>query len=85
MRRANKVAPGGEEGDAVQRRTYRVTVRGRLSAGFASEFDGMSAEVGQRGTTLVGELADQAQLYGILERIRDFGLELTRVEIEEPT
>lgn len=69
----------------MQRRIYRVTVRGRLSSGFTSEFNGMAAEVGHGGTTLVGELADQAQLYGLLERIRDFGLELTRLEIEEPT
>jgi hypothetical protein len=67
----------------VQPRTYRVTVRGRLSPSFTSEFNGMSAEASQGGTTLVGELADQAQLYGLLERIRDFGLELTRVEVDE--
>jgi hypothetical protein len=69
----------------VERRTYRVTVRGGMSPRFATEFGGMSAESADGATTLVGELADQAQLYGLLERIRDFGLELTRVEMDEAT
>jgi hypothetical protein len=62
---------------------YRITVRGRLSERFASAFAGMAIEPGGRGeTVLVGELADQGQLYGLLDRLRDFGLELLRVESE---
>jgi hypothetical protein len=68
----------------VGRRTYRVTVRGRLTSGFAAEFDGMTAETRNGETTLVGELADQAQLHGLLARIRDLGLDLVRLEAEEP-
>jgi hypothetical protein len=60
--------------------TYRITVKGRLSERFASAFDGMALEPGNGQTTLVGELADQGQLYGILDRLRDFGLELVRLE-----
>jgi hypothetical protein len=29
---------------------------------------------------LVGEVRDQAQLYGLLDRLRDFGIELIAVE-----
>ena len=59
----------------------RITVRGRLSPRLASAFDGM-ALVHRRGhTDLVGELADQAQLYGLLSRIRDLGLELEHVTV----
>jgi hypothetical protein len=32
-------------------------------------------------TELVGELADQAQLHGLLARIRDLGLELEHVSV----
>jgi hypothetical protein len=39
-------------------------------------------------TELVGEIADQTQLYGLLSRIRDLGLELEHVivlsEPEQP-
>jgi hypothetical protein len=33
-------------------------------------------------TALVGEVWDQSQLYGVLDRLRDFGLELVSVEQE---
>lgn len=61
-------------------RRYRITVRGLLSERFAAAFDGMTLESGSGETTLVGELRDQAELYGVLERVRNFGLELLRVE-----
>ena len=32
---------------------------------------------------LVAEVADQAHLHGILERLRDFGIDLVRVEALE--
>jgi hypothetical protein len=58
---------------------YRVTVKGRLSERFASAFEGVTLEPGAGETALVGRL-DQSQLYGLLDRLRDFGLELLRVE-----
>jgi hypothetical protein len=58
------------------RHRYRITIRGRLSERFASAFPGMALEAGTGQTTLVGELADGIQLYPIIDRLRDFGLEL---------
>jgi hypothetical protein len=60
--------------------SYRIVVRGRLSDRFAARFDGMATEPGDGETAIVGRVRDQAHLYGILERLRDFGLELLRVE-----
>jgi len=60
--------------------TYRITVRGRLSDGFVSAFEGMTPEPRDGETALVGRIVDQAQLYGMLDRLRDFGLELVRLE-----
>ena len=60
--------------------SYRIIVRGRLTTRFATSFDGMVAEAGDGETALVGRVRDQAHLYGILDRLRDFGLELLRVE-----
>ncbi len=60
---------------------YAIVVRGRLSERFASAFAGMALEPGDGTTTLVGDIADQAHLFGVLERVRDFGLELLRVEV----
>lgn len=63
----------------MEPKMFRVVIRGRLSERFASAFDGMKLEPGAGMTTLVGSL-DQAQLWGILERVREFGFELIRVE-----
>jgi hypothetical protein len=63
---------------------YRITVRGRLSERFASAFEGMTMEPKKGETALVGRIADQGQLYGVLERLHDFGLELVRLEEVEP-
>jgi hypothetical protein len=59
---------------------YRILVRGRLSDRFGSAFAGMALEPRQGATALVGQIADQSQLYGVLERIRSLGLELLGVE-----
>jgi hypothetical protein len=59
---------------------YRITLRGRLSDRFAAAFDGMVLEPGPDRTALVGEVQDQAHLFGLLDRVRDFGLELVAVE-----
>jgi hypothetical protein len=62
-------------------RRYRITVRGRVSErAVGHAFEGMSVEHRPGETTFVGELVDQSQLYGVLERLHDFGLELVRVE-----
>jgi hypothetical protein len=58
---------------------YQITVRGRLSDALASAFDGLSVTPSATGTVLCGEIADQAALYGVLERIESLGLELLSV------
>jgi hypothetical protein len=40
----------------------------------------MVLEAGPNQTVLVGEIRDQAQLYGLLDRLRDFGIDLVAVE-----
>jgi hypothetical protein len=59
---------------------YRIVLRGRLSERFESAFEGMALEPGPNQTVLVGEIRDQAELYGLLDRLRDLGIELIAVE-----
>jgi hypothetical protein len=59
---------------------YRIVLRGRLSERFESAFDGMTLEHGPGRTVLVGDVRDQAQLYGLLDRLQEFGIELLAVE-----
>ena len=58
-----------------------IRVRGRLSKRLAAAFDGMTL-VPRKGTTeLVGQVSDQAQLHGLLTRIRDLALEVESLTI----
>ena len=59
---------------------YRIVLRGRLSESLASAFDGMTLEHGPNQTVLVGEVRDQAQLYGLLGQLQEFGIDLLAVE-----
>lgn len=64
-----------------QETSYRIVVRGRLSERLGSAFAGMAMEPCNGATALVGAVADQSQLFGLLERVRSLGLELVRVEM----
>ncbi len=64
----------------MEPRYYRITVRGRLSERFASALGPMQAEPGDGQTVLAGWLTDSTQLYGVLDRLRDFGIDLLRLE-----
>jgi len=66
--------------DPVGSGRYRIVLRGRLSDHFESAFDGMALEAGPNQTVLVGEVRDQAHLYGLLDRLREFGIDLVAVE-----
>ena len=59
---------------------YRIVLRGRLSERFASAFDGMTLEPGPGQTILVGDVRDQAHMYGLLDQLRDFGIDLVAVQ-----
>jgi hypothetical protein len=61
-------------------KVYRIVVRSELDDRFASAFEGMRMESEGGRTILTGQLKDQPQLYGILERINGLGLELLSVE-----
>lgn len=65
------------------RLNIRITVRGRLSERLLPAFEGMRLVPGMGTTELVGEVADQAQLHGLLTRIRDLGLALDAVTVGE--
>ena len=62
---------------------YRIAIRGRLTERLGSAFEGLALEPGRELTVLVGEIRDQAHLYGVLNRVRNLGLELVSVA-EDP-
>lgn len=61
------------------RQRYEIVVRGRLSSRLECAFDGVTLVPCNGQTTLSADLVDQSQLYGLLNRLRDLGIELVSV------
>jgi hypothetical protein len=59
---------------------YQIRLKGILSDQWSDWFDGMSLRSDAEGSTiLTGPVADQAALYGLLDKTRDLGLTLISV------
>jgi hypothetical protein len=60
----------------VTNRTYRLIVEGELSEGLEHAFGGMRLTRAEGSTALTGNVRDQAELQGLLQRVSDLGLTL---------
>jgi hypothetical protein len=65
-------------------RFYRITISGVLTDRLAVAFEPLSLAGADGLTVLSGICADSAALYGVLDRMRDLGLELLGIESSEP-
>ena len=66
---------------------YRIVVKDELGSSYDVAFEGMRLESCNGETAIVGRVADQAQLQGILVRITSLNLVLLSVNVveNEPT
>jgi hypothetical protein len=65
---------------------YQVRVDGHLDQHWSSWFgDFTVTHEGDRITSLTGAVADQAELHGLLTKIRDLGVTLISVEVVDVT
>jgi hypothetical protein len=66
---------------------YEIRVKGHLDSKWADWFDGLEFVPQANGeTVLVGSVADQTALYGMLAKVRDLGLPLLVVKrVEKET
>ena len=59
---------------------YEIRIQGHLEPRWASWFDGLTLTQDPDGTTVIrGEVADQAALHGLIQKVRDIGLPLVSV------
>jgi hypothetical protein len=63
---------------------YEIRVDGVLDRCWTAWFGGLAVHSDGRETVISGEIADQAALHGLLDRIGDLGLVLTLVRRLEP-
>ncbi|MEP6648530.1 MAG: hypothetical protein ABJA74_01260 [Lapillicoccus sp.] len=64
--------------------SYRLRVDGHLDDHWSTWFGGLAITHNRDGTTsLIGLLADQAELHGLLRKVRDLGVTLISVGVVE--
>ena len=63
---------------------YRIKLKGHLDPKWSDWFEQMAISTEGGETILIGPVADQAALHGLLIRIRDLNLTLLAVERIEP-
>jgi hypothetical protein len=64
---------------------YEIRLKGHLDTRWAAWFDGLTLTHHSDGSTIIGgPVADQAALYGLLQKTRDLGLPLISVNCVEP-
>jgi hypothetical protein len=64
---------------------YRILIAGTLDAGWSDRLGGMTISAtrlpdGSTATTLIGDLADQSALVGVVNTLHDLGLSLVSME-----
>jgi hypothetical protein len=62
--------------------TYRIIIQGLLGAEWSSWFEGsrVTPDIVSGVTRIEGEVHDQAELYGIINQIRDLNLTILQLE-----
>ena len=69
----------GEGGEVVAPVGYEIRIKGRLSDSVTGAFEDFTAAVKPAETVMRGEIRDQSELHGLLDRIQSLGLELIEV------
>ena len=65
--------------DSTQPTRYRVVVRGRFGRELGGSFENLELDWHDGQSSLTGTFADQAQLYGLLDRLQDLGIHIVSV------
>jgi hypothetical protein len=73
------------ETEGNQAMIYQIRIKGHLGQQWMDWFEGLTITLEEDGVTLLtGVLVDQAELHGILKKVRDLGIPLLSVNIVGP-
>ncbi|MBN1122623.1 MAG: hypothetical protein JXJ17_16215 [Anaerolineae bacterium] len=63
-------------------RHVTIRIKGQLDADWSDWFGGLQlTHLNDNESLLTGEIKDQPELYGVLSKVRDLGLELVSVDV----
>ena len=69
-----------QKNDQNQNLIYEIRIKGHLNQKWTDWFEGLDIVLEDNGdTSLIGPVADQAALYGLLRKVRDLGIPLISV------
>ena len=69
----------------IQPTIYQIRLKGHLGCEWAAWFESLTVQLDENGDTiLVGPIADQAALHGVLRKIRDLGMPLLALNTIHP-
>jgi hypothetical protein len=72
------------ERDSGQPMVYQIRIKGHLGRQRTDWFEGLTITLETNGDTLLtGPVIDQAELHGLLKKVRDLGIPLLSVNIIE--
>jgi hypothetical protein len=72
-----------DDPNPVQLRRYWIRVEGRLQQGFADGIDGIEQHDDASGTTLTGTLVDMSHMFGLINHLRQLGVEIVAFDSED--
>lgn len=71
--------------DRCESGIYEIRIKGHLDSCWANWFDSLTISLEDNGQTLLtGPVVDQAELYGMLRKVRDLGMPLLSVACVKP-
>ena len=71
--------------DRCESGMYEIRLKGHLDGCWANWFEGLTITLADNGQTILsGRVVDQAELYGLLRKVRDLGMPLLSVARVQP-